>query len=133
MTAFPLDDVADMLGVSLATARRWTQTGRLPSTVDSRGKRVVEASVLVPFAKWLAQNPPEERGGGESARNRFEGHVTHVPRDTVMAQVEMRVGTQRIVSLMSREAADELGLEPGMRAVASFKSTNVIVEIPESP
>lgn len=131
MNTFQLDDVADVLGVSLATAHRWAESGQLPSTRDRDGDRVVEASVLVAFARWLADHPEGSRGGAESARNRIEGLVTHVVRDTVMAQVEMLVGTQRIVSLMSREAADELGLAPGMRAVASFKSTNVVVEIPE--
>ena len=66
----------------------------------------------------------------ESARNRFTGLVTRVTRDTVMAQVEMQAGPYRIVSLMSREAADELGLEPGVLAVAAVKSTNVVVEVP---
>jgi molybdopterin-binding protein len=58
------------------------------------------------------------------------GIVTEVTRDTVMAQVELQCGAFRIVSLMSREAADELGLEPGVRALASIKSTNVVVELP---
>jgi molybdopterin-binding protein len=78
----------------------------------------------------------EEAGGGapvvaESARNRFPGIVTRVTRDGVMAQVEIQSGGHRIVSLMSREAADELGLEPGVLAVAAVKSTNVVVEVPE--
>ena len=66
----------------------------------------------------------------ESARNRFTGLVTRVVRDTVMAQVEIQAGPHRVVSLMSREAADELRLEPGSLAVASVKATNVVVEIP---
>jgi molybdopterin-binding protein len=69
----------------------------------------------------------------ESARNRFLGLVTKVTRDTVMAQVEMQAGPHRIVSLMSREAADELGLEPGVLAVAAVKSTNVVIEVPVQP
>ena len=67
----------------------------------------------------------------ESARNRFVGLVTNVIRDTVMAQVEMQCGPHRIVSLMSREAADDLGLEPGVLAIAAVKSTNVVVEVPD--
>jgi molybdopterin-binding protein len=67
----------------------------------------------------------------ESARNRFVGLVTRVVRDTVMAQVELQCGPYRVVSLMSREAADELGLEPGVTAIAAVKSTNVVVEVPE--
>jgi len=67
-----------------------------------------------------------------SARNRFQGLVTRVIRDTVMAQVEIQAGPYRVVSLLSREAADELSLEPGMLAVATVKATNVSVEIPKT-
>jgi molybdopterin-binding protein len=68
----------------------------------------------------------------QSLRNRFPGLVTRVVRDTVMAQVDIQAGPHRFVSLLSREAADELGLEPGMLAIAAVKSTNVSVEIPKS-
>jgi molybdopterin-binding protein len=67
---------------------------------------------------------------GRSARNHFPGIVTRVVKDRVMAQVEMQAGSHRLVSLISREAADELGLAPGVRAVAVVKATNVIVELP---
>ncbi len=66
----------------------------------------------------------------ESARNRFLGLVTKVTKDTVMAQVDIQAGPHRVVSLMSREAADELGLEPGVLAVAAVKATNVVIEVP---
>ena len=66
---------------------------------------------------------------GRSARNRFPGIVTRVVKDTVTAQVEIQAGPHRVVSLMTREAADELGLEPGVMAVAAVKATNVVVEI----
>jgi molybdopterin-binding protein len=69
----------------------------------------------------------------ESARNRFEGLVTKVIRDKVMAHVEIQAGPFRVVSLMSREAADELGLQPGVLAVAAVKATNVVVELPAGP
>ena len=68
-----------------------------------------------------------------SVRNRFTGLVTRVVQDTVMAQVEIQAGPHRFVSLLSREAADELGLEPGVLAVAAVKATNVSVEIPDAP
>ena len=68
-----------------------------------------------------------------SARNRFTGIVTRVVKDTVMAQVELQAGPHRIVSLLSREAVDELGLAPGMLATASIKATNVVVELPAQP
>jgi molybdopterin-binding protein len=66
----------------------------------------------------------------ESARNRFEGIVTKVVKDKVMAHVELQAGPFRVVSLVSREAADELGLAPGVMAVAAVKATNVVVELP---
>ena len=96
----------------------------------------IEGAVLARFAEELAASTerPEPRPVVlESARNRFVGLVTRVVRDTVMAQVEIQAGPHRIVSLMSREAADDLELEPGVLAVAAVKSTNVVVEIPAHP
>ena len=90
--------------------------------------------MLAEFAAELRRDRPSARSRvpvvAESARNRFVGLVTRVIRDTVMAQVEIQAGPYRVVSLMSREAADELGLEPGVLAVAAVKSTNVVVEVP---
>lgn len=93
---------------------------------------VIEGAALAAFAQELSESPEPEVVVGASARNRFRGIVTKVIRDTVMAQVEMQAGPFRVVSLMSREAADELGLEAGVLAVASVKSTHVVVELPES-
>ncbi len=90
----------------------------------------VDGQALAAFAQELAETP--EPGNTTSARNRMRGIVTRVVKDGVMAQVEMQAGPFRVVSLMSREAADELGLEPGVVAVASIKSTHVVVEIPEA-
>jgi molybdopterin-binding protein len=69
----------------------------------------------------------------QSARNRFPGIVTAVIKDEIVAKVELQAGPHRVVSLMTREAADELGLAPGMLAVAAVKSTNVVVELPSGP
>jgi molybdopterin-binding protein len=69
---------------------------------------------------------------GQSARNRFPGIVTRVIKDTVAAQVEIQAGPHRVVSLLTREAVDELGLVPGMRAIASVKATSVVIELPQS-
>ena len=80
----------------------------------------------------MAEHPETARVVGASARNRLRGIVTNVVRDTVMAQVEIQAGPHRIVSLMSREAADQLDLQPGVLAVATVKATNVVVEIPET-
>ena len=90
--------------------------------------------MLARFSEELAAELPQQtqRSAGQSARNRFTGLVTKVTRDTVMAQVEIQAGPFRVVSLMSREAADDLGLEPGVLAVAVIKSTNVVVEVPDS-
>jgi molybdopterin-binding protein len=132
---FRIKQAAQLLGVSDDTVRRWIDTGRLPSSSDASGRRVVDGEALATFARETAQAAPRsraERVVAESARNRFTGLVTRVVRDTVMAQVEIQAGPFRVVSLMSREAADELGLDPGVLAVASVKSTNVVVEIPET-
>jgi len=127
-----LSEAARLLGVSDDTVRRWADSGRLPSGTDAAGRRVVDGAELAAFATSIAAGPQPGPTGAASARNRLVGIVTRVLRDTVMAQVEMQCGPFRIVSLMSREAADELGLEPGVVAVASIKSTNVVVEIEAS-
>lgn len=134
MTAFRIRQAAELLGVSDDTVRRWAESGRLPTSLDSANRRVIDGRALAEFAEELAaQLPPQTRRTvAQSARNHFRGLVTRVVKDTVMAQVEIQAGPFRVVSLMSREAADDLGLEPGVLAVASVKSTNVVVEIPES-
>jgi molybdopterin-binding protein len=125
-------EAAGLLGVSDDTLRRWAEAGRLESTTDEGGRRVIDGAELARFAGEIATPVPDARPvRRESARNRFVGLVTRVVRDTVMAQVELQCGPYRVVSLMSREAADELGLEPGVTAVAAVKSTNVVVEIPQ--
>lgn len=134
MTTFRVREAAELLGVSDDTLRRWIDAGRLSATADSGGRNVVQGAQLAAFAQELAASGDRLDPGpvsAESARNRFVGLVTRVLRDTVMAQVEIQSGPHRVVSLMSREAADELGLEPGVLAIAAVKSTNVIVEIPQ--
>jgi len=133
-TIYRVPEAAELLGVSADTVRRWADTGRLASSRDSAGRRVIEGSALADFAAQLAKGLSLEVGptGGHSARNRFVGIVTKVTKDLVMAQVEMQAGPFRVVSLMSREAADDLGLAPGVAAVASVKATNVTVELPAS-
>jgi molybdopterin-binding protein len=131
MSTFRIREAADLLGVSDDTLRRWADAGRV-ATSTAGGARVIEASELARFAEELADNADPSAPGPvtqESARNRFPGLVTSVIRDTVMAQVVIQAGPHRVVSLMSREAADELQLEPGSLAIASVKATNVVVEI----
>ena len=133
MSSYRIREAAELLGVSDDSLRRWAETGRVVSDVDESGRRVIDGAELARFAQEAAAPLPAAGAvGRESARNRFVGLVTRVVRDTVMAQVEMQCGPYRMVSLMSREAADELGLQPCVAAVASVKSTNVVVEIPEA-
>ncbi len=124
-----------MLGVSDDTLRRWVEAGRVSSTSGPDGRTVIPAPALADLARTLSEDRPQglldpSRAAAVSARNRMRGIVTRVVKDTVMAQVELVCGPYRVVSLMSAEAADELGLEPGVIAIASVKSTNVVVELP---
>jgi molybdopterin-binding protein len=128
---FRISEAAELLGVSDDTVRRWAEAGRLPTVRTPSGRLAVEGEDLAAFCQQSAEAPEPGRIVGASARNRLRGIVTRVVRDGVMAQVEMQAGPFRVVSLMSREAADELGLDPGVAAVASVKATNVVVEVPE--
>jgi len=131
VTTYRIAEAAEVLGVSDDTMRRWVDAGRIPTTQQD-GRTAVRGSDLATLAESLAEHPDREvtRAASVSARNRIAGIVTRVVQDTVMAQVEMVCGPYRMVSLMSSEAARELGLEPGVRAIASVKSTNVVVERP---
>ncbi len=128
-----ISEAAELLAVSPDTVRRWVEAGRLTAAKDERGVTVVDGTELAHLAQDVASPPTVGTVHDESARNRMRGIVTEVLRDTVMAQVSLQAGPFRIVSLMSREAADELRLEPGSIAVASIKSTNVIVGTPGGP
>lgn len=129
-TEFRVREAAELLGVSDDTLRRWAEAGRISIEHAPNGRQVVPGVELAALAQSLASGRDEPGRGTASARNRLRGVVTKVTRDTVMAQVEMQAGPYRLVSLMSREAADELGLEVGCLAVASVKATNVVVEVP---
>lgn len=132
-TAYRPSQAAELLGVSVDTVRRWADAGKLKIRRSRGGQRLIDGADLARFL--------EEQGGihdpgavvGQSARNRFPGIVTRVVKDKVTAQVEIHAGPHRIVSLMTREAADELGLAPGVLAVAAVKSTNVVVEVTTAP
>ena len=131
MTQFRISEAAALLGVSDDTVRRWAEQGRVEVTRGTNGMQVVDGAGLLPLMEELASGGALAEAfplARASARNRFVGLVTRVQRDGVMAQVDLQAGPFRIVSLMSREAADELGLEPGSLATASVKATNVVID-----
>lgn len=128
MTTYTVGQAAALLGVSADTVRRWADGGRLPTARTAGGRRLIDGAALARLAVSVG-GETELPGPAESARNHFTGIVTQVTKDKVMAQVELQAGPFRIVSLMSREAADELNLAPGVLAVASIKATNVVVKL----
>jgi molybdopterin-binding protein len=134
MTEFRISEAAALLGVSDDTVRRWGETGKLHIRKAGSGRQIVDGVDLVPLMTDAAAESPLGTAfphARASARNRLTGIIIAVTKDTVMAQVDLQAGPFRIVSLMSREAADELDLKPGMLAVASVKATVVVVELPE--
>ncbi len=135
MPSYRIAEAASVLGVSDDTLRRWVDAGRVRATVGPTGRTEVAGTALADLARELAEQGSDgrldaHRAQAVSARNRMRGVVTNVVADTVMAQVELVCGPYRIVSLMSAEAATELGLAPGVIAIASVKSTSVVVELP---
>ncbi|MCW2583039.1 MAG: binding domain protein excisionase family [Klenkia sp.] len=131
MTAtYRIAEAAELLGVSDDTVRRWIDSDRLTAHRGGSGPAQVDGTDLARVAAALHEAPEPGLTRSSSARNRLSGIVTRVVRDTVMAQVEIQCGPYRMVSLMSREAADELGLETGVRAVATVKATQVSVDVP---
>lgn len=130
MSTIRIKEAAALLGVSDDTVRRWIDSGSLTAAKDDSGRMIIAGEVLAEFAREHATPPPDPLGIASSARNRFVGLVTKVTADSVMAEVQMQCGPFTVVSLMSRNSAAELGLEPGRLAVAVVKATNVIVETP---
>ena len=133
MPTFRIKEAAGLLGVSADTLYRWIEAGRITAADDDQGLLSVDGVELATFAQELAQSADHTEDKmvvAHSVRNRFSGLITRVVRDTVMAQVEIQAGPHRFVSLLSREATEELSLEPGMLVIAAIKSTNVSVELP---
>ena len=131
MTTYRVAEAAALLGVSDDTLRRWIDQGRV-ATVQQGGRTAVEGPALATLAEALADSPDRDglRASSVSARNRLPGIVVAVRKDRVMAQVELICGPHRIVSLLSADAVEELDLARGERAIASIKSTNVVLERP---
>jgi molybdopterin-binding protein len=121
---------ADMLGVTVDTVRRWAETGRITVIRTGAGQRLVPIAEVTRLIGERRQATADRPIVAQSARNRFAGIVTRVEKDRVAAVVEVLAGPHRLVSLMTAEAVDELGLKVGDEAICVVKSTNVIVEIP---
>lgn len=128
MTKIRVSQAAGLLGVSSDTVRRWIALERLTAEKDDTGRTVIAGSELAAWAQELANKPQGPQDS--SARNRLTGLVTDIRSDAVMSQVTMQCGPYRIVSLMSTEAVEDLGLQVGSVARAAIKSTTVIVEKP---
>ncbi|MBW1597510.1 MULTISPECIES: TOBE domain-containing protein [unclassified Streptomyces] len=131
MQSYTIGQAARLLGVSPDTARRWADAGRVATHRDDSGRRLVDGRDLAAFAVELGQGAHgEDEVAYTSARNAFSGIVTGVTLGDVAAQVEIQAGPHRLVSLLTREAVEELGLEVGVRAVARVKSTSVHIDRP---
>ena len=128
---FRITEAAKLLGVSDDTVRRWLDSGQLPVELDQSRRMAIDGVALAAFARDHAHSAPDPTSQvGRSTRNRFVGLVTNVIADTVMTQVELQCGPHRVVSLISAEAARELGLVPGSLAVAVVAPTHVVIETP---
>jgi molybdopterin-binding protein len=127
MPSYRLGQAAKMLGVSVDTVRRMVDDGRLVAVRTTGRQRLIDGESLAVISK---PKRPAKASVKQSARNRFPGIVTRVIKDRVAAQVEIQAGPHRLVSLLTREAVDDLDLKPGMPAIAVVKATNVGVELP---
>ena len=129
-TRYRIGEAAAMLGTSADTVRRMIDRGELRARRTAGGQRQIAAADV---AALLASRSPRDAKASlseSSARNRLAGVVTRVVKDRVAAQVEVQAGPYRLVSLLTREAVDELELAPGVRVIAAVKSTNVVIELP---
>ena len=123
---------AEMLGVTVETVRRWETEGRLKVERSTGGQRLVSIPEVTRLLAKRRKTGTERPTVAGSARNRFPGIVTRIEKDRIAAVVEILAGPHRIVSLMTAEAVDEMGLKVGDEAVGVVKATNVIVEVPSS-
>jgi molybdopterin-binding protein len=125
-----IGQAADMLGVTVDTIRRWSDVGKIAVVRSDGGQRLVPIAEVARLIGERRQAATDRPIVAQSARNRFAGIVIRVEKDRVAAVVEVLAGPHRLVSLMTAEAVDELGLKVGDEAICVVKSTNVIVEIP---
>ncbi|MGK5642738.1 TOBE domain-containing protein [Streptomyces sp. URMC 126] len=130
MRSYTIGRAARLLGVSPDTVRRWADAGRIPTRRDEHGKREIDGADLAAFSVALAAEANEDgEEAYSSTRNAFPGIITAVKLGDVAAQVEVQAGPHRLVSLLTREAVEELGLAVGVEAVARVKATNVHVDL----
>ena len=127
-----IGEAAKQLDVSPDTLRRWAEAGRIAVEMTPGGQRTVSQADVRRLAAERRREGSDRPIVAQSARNRFVGIVTRVERDGVAAVVEVQAGPHRLVSLMTREASEELGLAPGQEVVCVVKATDVIVEVPSS-
>lgn len=127
--AYRIGEAAKTLGVRVETLRRWERDGKLRVERTPGGQRIVPAAEV---ARLLTDRRDEEPIAAASARNRFPGVITDVKRDGLAATVEIQAGPHRVLAFITREAADQLGLEPGMEAVATVKATSVMVNLSDA-
>ena len=128
MDGYRIGQAAEAIGVRVETLRRWERDGKLTTVRTSGGQRLVPAAEV---SRLVAERRAERAPVTASRRNAFPGIITKVTLDKVSALVEIQAGPHRVVSLITREAAEELGLEPGKQAVATVKATSVMVEVDE--
>ncbi|MFG2618572.1 molybdopterin-binding protein [Streptomyces sp. NPDC048507] len=133
MPSYSIGQAAGLLCVSPETVRRWADAGRLRAVRTPDGARVVDGPALAAFAKERAEglHPVPEGAAATSVRNSFAGIVTAVRVDDVAAQVEIQSGPHRIVSVVTRESVEQLGIAVGVSVTARVKSTEVYVDVPQ--
>lgn len=133
MHEFKIGEAAVLLGVSADTVRRLANARTILTRRTGGGQRLVDGRSLAKYLVKRDSRPAGAAASRQSTRNRLPGIVTRVIKDKVAAQVEIQLGAHRVVSLLTREAVDALGLAPGMIAIATVKATNVSVELPAAP
>ena len=126
---YRIGQAAEILGITVETLRRWERDGKLRVDRTQGGQRLVPAPEV---ARLLAEQHGDRPIAAGSARNRFPGVITEVKRDGVAATVEVQAGPHRVLALITREAADQMALKPGMQVVATVKATSVMVNLPEA-
>jgi molybdopterin-binding protein len=127
--SYRIGEAADLLGVRAETLRRWERQGKLRTTRTSGRQRLVPAAEV---ARLMAERRPSQPIAAASARNRFPGVITEVRVDGLAATVEIQAGPHRVLAFITREAVEEMGLRPGIEAVATVKATSVMVNLPEA-